>query len=161
MVFFTQGFKYQFSSYAHIDRTHMKIEEKIKIVYLDQNAWIDLAKIKYSPNANQEPLKAVFKASKEGTAIFPFSLIHLSELNNIYKKRWRSELISLILELSNYHTFTPYWDKLRELEIKNLVLRELNLPLINVRDYLVDKGFSQLMGATPTISSKDMSGKTS
>lgn len=137
----------------------MDIGESSKVVYLDQNAWIELAKLYYGHPSytDKKLLQTILQASNSGTAVFPISLIHLSELTNTAKARWRKELLSLMLKISKYYTLTPYWDKLRELEIKNLVLSELGLPLINVRPYLVRKGFSHLMGATPTVKSDSIS----
>jgi hypothetical protein len=136
----------------------MDIPESSRIVYLDQNAWIELAKLYYGhpSDIDKKLLQTILESSNSGTAVFPISLIHLSELTNTAKTRWRKELLSLMLEISKYYTLTPYWNKLRELEIKNLILRELDLPPINVRSYFVRKGFSHLMGATPTIKSKSI-----
>lgn len=137
----------------------MDISKTCKIVYLDQNAWIELSRFHEGKKSScdKELFESIIHASNNGTALFPISLIHLSEIMCTAKAEWRKELLSLMLEISHYNTFTPYWDKLRELEIKNLVLKELGLPLIDVRYYLVGKGFPTLMGATPTFTSEKVS----
>jgi hypothetical protein len=137
----------------------MDIPESSKIVYLDQNAWIELSRFREGKKSSCDKrlFETILQASNSGTAFFPMSLIHLSEITNTAKAEWRKELLSLMLEVSHYYTFTPHWDKLRELEIKNLVLKELSRPLIDVRSYLVGKGFSNLMGATPTVNSEEIS----
>ena len=137
----------------------MHIPKSSKIVYLDQNAWIELSRFRegQKSSCDEKLFKTVMQASNSGTVFFPISLIHLSEIMNTEKAEWRKELLSLMLEVSHYYTFTPYWDKLRELEIKNLVLKELGRPLIDVRSYLVGRGFSNLMGATPTVKSEKIS----
>jgi len=62
----------------------------------------------------------------------------------------------MMIKISKYYTVTPYWTKLREFEIKNLILRELDMPPINVRSFFVGKGFSYLIGKTPTIKSNNI-----
>lgn len=137
----------------------MDIPESSKVVYLGQNAWIELSKVREGrkSSCDKKLLETIMQASNNGTAFFPISLIHLSEITNTARAEWRKELLSIMLEISHYYTFTPYWNKLRELEIKNLVLNELGLPLIDVRSSLVGKGFSNLMGATPTVKSEKIS----
>lgn len=134
----------------------MGIPESYKIVYLDQNAWIELSRFKEGKKSScdKDLFESIIEVSNRNVVLFPMSLVHFSEITNTAKAEWREELLSLMLELSHYYTFTPYWDKLRDLEIKNLVLRELGLPLIDVRYYLINKGFSNLMGGTPTVTSK-------
>ena len=120
-----------------------------KIVYLDQKGWIDLAKIYYgNPTVvERELLKKILQASDGGTAVFPFSLVNMSETASIKKPRWRQDLASLMIKVSKYCTLTPYWDRMLELEIQNLILDKVGLPLINIREHFVRKGFSWLMGA--------------
>ena len=134
----------------------MNVSETSKIVYLDLNAWIDLAKIFYgqSSSPEKELLDKVLEASENDEAIFPISLIHLSEAHCIANPQRRKKLVSFMVKLSKYYTLTPYWNKLQELEIKNLIFEKLDLPLINIRNRFVGKGFSMLMGATPTITSE-------
>jgi len=136
----------------------MNVPETSKIVYLDLNAWIDLAKIFYGQPSSleKELLDNVLEASKNDKAIFPISLIHLSEAHCIANPQRRKKLVSFMVKLSEYYTLTPYWNKLQELEIKNLIFEKLGLPLINIRNRFVGKGFSMLMGATPTITSETM-----
>jgi hypothetical protein len=136
----------------------MDIPKSSKIVYLDQNAWIELSKFRegQKSSCDEKLFETVMQTSNNGTALFPMSFSHLLEITNTAKTEWRKELLSLIVEISHYYTFT-HWTNLRELEIKNLVFKELGLPLIDVRSYLVGKGFSNLMGATPTVKSDKIS----
>jgi len=139
----------------------MTTSESGRIVYFDQKGWINLAKIYYGRPSNREKelLDKILQSSYDGTAIFPISIIHLFETHNIADPRRREDLVSLMVKISKYYALTPYWNRLLELEIKNLILEKLGLPLINVRDHFVGKGFSRLMGATPTITSKDVKPK--
>lgn len=133
----------------------MDIPKSYKIIYLEQNAWIELSRCRKGKKSScdKKLLETIKQASDNGTAIFPISLVHIMEITNTAKAEWREELLSIMLEISHYYTFTPYWDKLRDLEIKNLVLNALGMPPIDVRSYLVGKGFSNLMGL-PTVKSE-------
>jgi len=139
----------------------MTTSELGKIVYFDLKGWIDLAKMYYGQPSNREKrlLEKILQWSYDGTAIFPISIIHLFETRNIANPRRREDLVSLMVKISKYHTITPHWNRLLELEIKNLILEKLGLPLTNIHDHFVGKGFSRLMGATPTITSKNISPK--
>jgi len=139
----------------------MDIPESSRIVYLDQNAWIELSRVREGrkSSCDKKLLETIMQASNNGTAFFPMSLIHLSELPNPASP-WRKELLSLMIEISKYYTFTPCWFILRELEIKNLILREFDIPPINVRSYFVGKGFSHLIGKNPTIKSESTDPET-
>lgn len=121
-----------------------------KIIYFDQKGWIDLAKIYYgNPTPNEkELLEKILQASDKETAVFPFSLANMTETASIRNPRWRKELAFLIIKISKYHTLNPYLNRLLELEIENLILDKVGLPLINIRRHLVRKGFSWLMGAS-------------
>jgi hypothetical protein len=139
----------------------MTTSESGRIIYFDMNGWIDLAKIYYGQPSNREKelLDKILQSSDDGTAIFPISIIHLFETHNIANPRRREDLVALMVKISKYYTITPYWNRLLELEIKNLILEKKGLRPINIRDHFVGKGFSRLMGITPTIASKDISPK--
>lgn len=126
----------------------MEIPITTKIIYLDQKGWIDLAKLYYGHPTNSEKalLEKILKASDNDKAVFPISMATLSETCEISKDRWRKELASLMVNVSKYHAIRPYIKYTLELEIENLILAKLNLPLINIRKHFVEKGFARLMG---------------
>lgn len=134
----------------------MKVSETSKIVYLDLNAWIDLAKIFYgqSSSPKKELLDKVLESSENDKAIFPISWVQLFEARCISNIQRRKKLVSFMIKLSKGNVTTPHWVMLKELEIENLVFEKLGLPLIKIRTRFVGKGFSMLMGATPTINSE-------
>ena len=139
------------------DLTSNESTSKAKIVYLDQKCWISLAKIYYGApiNRDRELLDKIIESSDKGTAIFPISLIHCSETCSISKPRWRKQLASLMAKISKCYTLLPHWMPIMELEIKNIILEKLNLPLFNIRDYYVGRGITRLIGEKPEIISNN------
>lgn len=77
------------------------------LVYLDQNKWIDLAKIVHG-RSNDLGLKLALDAAREsvhaGLASFPLSLAHFTELHHRIDRGSRERLGSVMLELSRGHT---------------------------------------------------------
>jgi hypothetical protein len=124
-----------------------------KIIYLDQNGWIDLAKIYYGNPTESEKnlLNKIINASEKDTTIFPISMIHLNETCSISKPRWRQQLSSLMASISKCYTLTPYWNRILDIEIQNLVLKTLGLPQINIRKIWLGKGIPHLIGETPSV----------
>lgn len=140
----------------------MKVSDSTKIVYLDQKGWIDLAKIYYGNPSNNEKrvLEKILQASDSGNAIFPISLVNFSETTSISKERWRRELASLIVRISKYYTIVPYISYPIDLEAENLILKMLDIPLIDIRAKYVGKGFARLMGGKPEATSEKIDKKT-
>ncbi len=139
----------------------MDVLSTTKTVYLDQKGWIDLAKIYYGNPSKTEKivLEKILQASDSGTAIFLISIANFSETATISKERWRKELASLIVRVSKYYTILPYIDYAIDLEAENLILKMLNLSLINIREQYVGKGFARLMGGKPEATSEKIDKK--
>jgi len=129
-----------------------------RIVYLDQKCWIDLAKIFYGnpSESDRELLVKILRASEKERAIFPISMIHISETGSISKPRWRKELASLMVKISRMYTMAPRWGSILKLEIKNAVLRELGAPTIDIRRYSLGRGLSKLLEAIPEVVSEEI-----
>lgn len=136
-----------------IDLPPYSLKSESKIVYLDQKCWINLAKIYYgNPTYSRKKiLDKIMNASDNGSVIFPISMIHVSETTRIKKTEWRNQLAFLMANVSKGYAITPYWPKIEELEIENLILEKLNLPTINVVSYWLGKGFTHLLGKIPKI----------
>jgi hypothetical protein len=96
-------------------------------------------------------LDKILYASDNGSAIFPISMIHVSETTRIKKTEWRNQLAFLRANVSKGYTITPYWPKIKELEIENLILEKFNSPTINVMSYWLGTGFPHLLGKIPKI----------
>lgn len=116
-----------------------------KIVYLDQKAWIDLAK------SNNETQDFVLNASETGSAIFPLSIIHAEETSRISDPKRRRKLASLMVKISKGYSFSPYVTVNIEGEVKQLVMEKLGLPITDLDKQILGKGICHLIGARPRI----------
>lgn len=89
------------------------------IVYLDQNKWIELARMVHgkdnSPMAKKIPLYAL-EAVKKGRIVFVLSAIHYIETARISNAGRRTRLAKVMWKYSQGNTITSY---------KNIVLHEL------------------------------------
>jgi len=126
-------------------------EKTSKVIYLDQKDWIDIARIYYGESSGQEMklVEKVLEASEKGQAIFPLSISHLDETMRISNTKRKNRLASLMVKISKGYSFQPYVDPIIGAEVKNIVLRKLGLPTLNIRDYVLGQGISHLLGATP------------
>jgi len=124
-----------------------------KIIYLDQKGWINLAKIYYGNPSDSETklLDKIIDASENGIAIFPISMIHLSETTSISKSKWRTQLSSLMPKISKGWTLTPHWITIQEIEIINTILDLFGREQIDIKKYWLQKGVVQLMGSRPEV----------
>jgi len=124
-----------------------------KIVYLDQKCWIDIAKLYYGQPTKEEKalIERILQSSEKGQLIFPLSLSHFEETMKIGNSRRKSQLAFLMAKLSQGYALQPYFEKVIEAEIQNIMLRKLALPTVNIRDFVLKKGVSQLVGATPEL----------
>ena len=124
-----------------------------KIIYLDQKGWINLAKIYHGNPSDSEKklLNKIIAASENGTAIFPISMIHLSETTSISKSKWRTQLSSLMPKISKGWTLTPHWITIQEIEIINTILDLFGREQIDIKKYWLQKGVVQLMGSRPEV----------
>jgi len=108
----------------------------VKIVYLDQNKWIELARARHGKLSDVplgEALAFIRHASASGTHVFPLSAIHYMETARISGGS-RARLGSVMWELSGGHTLASFRLSLvRELEdaltkrFPQVVPRPLNL----------------------------------
>ena len=126
----------------------MSLQKTSKIVYLDQKCWINIAKLYFGETSEQESdiVQKLLKASENGQMVFPLSLSHINETNRIADDRRRNQLAFLMAEMSKGYTLQPYFNRLLKAEIRNIVLRKLGLSAINIRDYILKKGISNLLG---------------
>jgi hypothetical protein len=124
-----------------------------KVIYLDQKCWIDIAKIYYdeSSYSERELVKKFFDASETGQVIFPLSIAHLDETIRIADDERRNRLAHLMAKMSNAYSFQPYIEPLIRKELLNIFRRKLGLKTANIRDFVLKKGVSHLLGAKPTL----------
>jgi len=118
-----------------------------KVIYLDQNAWIDLA------NSSRETIDLVTTLSESDSVIFPLSIVHLEETSKDHNLTRKQELASLMIRISKGYCFLPYVDQIIEKEIRREVFRRLGLTLSNtdLRNYVLKKGICNMIGVKPSV----------
>jgi len=83
----------------------------MKIVYLDQNKWIDLARA-YHGRTTDRGYKAVLDFAisevQKGTVVFPLSAIHYMEIARIRDAKRRARLGTIMWEISAGNTIASY-----------------------------------------------------
>jgi hypothetical protein len=80
--------------------------EEVRLVYLDQNHWINLAKAAVGREAGRpyrDALEVLREARRSGRAIFPLSLTHLMETMTIPRKR-RVDVATVMEQFSGFTT---------------------------------------------------------
>jgi len=127
-----------------------------KIVYLDQKCWIDIAKLCYGePSEEKKTLvKRILESSEKDQIIFPLSISHLEETMRIANRRHKDQLASLMAKLSKGYSLQPYISTAIKAEIENIVLRKVGLPTLDIRNFVLKKGISHLIGAKPELKFK-------
>lgn len=129
--------------------TDMVSKSKVRVVYLDQKCWIDIARKYYGESSEQEKklIQKIFVASQECRAIFPLSIPHLEETMRISNKQRRNRLAFLMAKISRGYAFQPYLNLNIRNEVQNIVLKKLGLPTLDIRNYVLKQGISHLLGA--------------
>ena len=132
-----------------------------KLIYLDLNHWIGLAKA-YSGHLDGKKhmcvLEACLKTANDGKAVFPLSAEIYSEIAKITNYRQRRDLREIIEQVSRYKVVTSLADVANhEIEVAlDLMVGPRRVP-INTTNYL-DWGVSNAYGRTTEISIKSASG---
>lgn len=135
---------------------NMALKSKVKVIYLDQKCWIDIAKEYYSEPSRQERelVQKIIEASRENRAIFPLSISHLDETMRISDDERRNRLAFLMVKISKGYAFQPYVDRNIRNEVRNIVLKKLGLPVLNIQDYALKQGISHILGARAKLEPK-------
>jgi hypothetical protein len=103
---------------------------EIKLVYLDLNQWIELAKAAtgHSDGARHLPaLEAARAAKAAGTAMFPLSGTHYMELTGIGSYRHRCDVANVMEELSGFSTILS-WAVLIRVEVEAALTARFGAP---------------------------------
>lgn len=82
----------------------------MKIIYLDQNHWIEIAKYENSKNCKpgtKEAISDLIELANNGDAIFPISHVHYMETWKRNDDKSRSKLSESMLKLSGGYTTAP------------------------------------------------------
>jgi len=122
-----------------------------KVIYLDQFAWIKLARIHFGKEKDPELVAAhakVLQAADSGKVLFPLSIVTISETLNRKEPHSRRRLAEFLIRVSKGVTICPY-TVLREIEIRNAVRKRVGIYEFPVNP--VALGIANAFGATPEI----------
>ena len=112
-------------------------ERPPKLVYLDLNWWIGLAKCHsghHQGSRYAEALSACFDAAEAGRAVFPFSELIFMEITNIGQHRQRRNLREVLEAVSGFRVVTS-----------RTIIMELELDsMLNERLERYDAGFNEV-----------------
>ena len=120
----------------------------MRVIYLDQNKWIDVARA-FHGKAQDAELKAacavVEKLSRRMAAIFPLSWVHYVETAKITNHEQRTRLGTAMWEISRGHTLASL-RKVARFEVETALARRF--PHVTPRDFqLVSKGHAHAFDA--------------
>lgn len=121
----------------------------MKIIYLDQNQWVKLARAWYRQEATYDLILKIKEKIKSGDLKIVLSFVNVQEALKQRNEKRRKELINFMLDLSQGYTISPYREWIKNIEIRNAFARKVNIP--EVENYVFGRGFSGLFGAKETI----------
>lgn len=136
----------------------MEVDEFPKLIYFDQNAWIELVKMEEKPeksDSEKKILKIIYSSVDSGKALFPLSIVHMDETSKILSKRQREQLARMMSKLSKGYSFSPYVDSHIEVQVQQLVSEKLGCESIDPRTIFLKQGVEHLVGAKGTLVSKN------
>lgn len=128
----------------------------MSIVYFDQWVFVNLLRtyqgkspeyLKYA-----EICKRIIESSHNGINKFPFSLAHLNETIKRTKLSSRKELFKFIFDLSGFYTIRP-WTQVINLEIRNAILKSLNVEATDLSDYVFGNELGHCFGSKAELKS--------
>jgi len=125
-------------------------------IYLDQNIWIDLAKVKYQKEKDPKKVEAynlIKEKIEKGEIETYLSLCHLHETRKIKNIERRKNLVNLMIELSKGSTILPYPYVIKH-EIRNEIFRRLGKKKIDLTSLVFRKGIAHLLGSNLVLKSK-------
>jgi hypothetical protein len=123
----------------------------MKVVYLDQNKWIDLARVYHGKAADpalRPVLDAALVASQNGSAAFPLSAVHYIETWKVREPQRRERLGDFMWKLSGGRTIAPGYPEILSREIEAALA--LRFPKVVPRPFtLVANGVAHAFGMPP------------
>ncbi|MCD4678998.1 MAG: hypothetical protein K8S00_01295 [Bacteroidales bacterium] len=120
-----------------------------KIIYLDQNKWIDIARAFYGREDGEKYHPVLEKLQEKvnlGDIIVPISAVHIIETARNGHKDRRERLANFIAELSKSYGILPYIS-VRQQEIENSILLKLGkTPKHNIGEIAINRGVAHMLG---------------
>ena len=131
-----------------------------KLLYLDQNQWVELEKVEYKETKNEEIseilslLRSLVSTDK---LIVPIDVNRLIETSHRTLSFTRERLSELMMELSKGYAVLPFLF-VQEAEIRNYISRKLDpsfgLSEVNLRELLINQNAENLLAGTPRLVNK-------
>lgn len=120
-----------------------------KIIYLDQNKWIDIARAFYGKSEGDK-YKTVLKLLQEkvlsGEIILPISTIHIIETSRKADKESRQRLSEFIAPMTKSFGILPNF-MIRDQEVENAIMQKIGKdPINNISEIVIKKGIYQMLG---------------
>lgn len=138
----------------------VKQNEIPKLLYLDQNQWVELERVEYKEKKDDEIsdiltiLRLLISLNK---IIIPIDINRLIETSHRSLSYTRNRLSNLMIEFSKEYAILPFLF-IEELEIRNYINRRLGLTEVNLKELLINQNIENLLAGTPEIVNKQ-SGK--
>ena len=127
---------------------------KKKIIYLDQNIWVELLKVYSSADKSSEFWELcnwVLVSSSKDEIIFPISFVNMVETTNRMNSESRHQLVDFIDKVSKGNTIQPYTKEFREEEMRHAILKRFNASEGGIHNKVFGSGIPHLMGASAII----------
>ena len=124
----------------------------IKFLYLDQNAWIELARVYYKhPHSRriQQVYNDLIKAVSTGKVIVPLSLVHSIETRKNKNLKQRERLAKFMVTLSRGITIRPYTSIIKA-EVKSAIFKRVNREYPDIKNRIFLIGISGMFGSKAT-----------
>lgn len=121
------------------------------IIYLDQNAWIALAKVKWKKEEDPSLVAAyekVLKATDMGKALFPLSIVNIFETLTRIEPESRKRLAKFMIDISKGSTICPYLT-VTEVEMRNAVRKRAGISENSIIP--IGQGIGHALGSKPEI----------
>ena len=120
-----------------------------KIIYLDQNKWIDLARAFYGKPEGDKyntVLNLLQEKVSSGEIILPISTIHIIETSRKADIESRKRLSEFIAPMTKSYGILPNF-MIRDQEIENAIMQKIGKDKINkISESVIKKGIYQMLG---------------
>ncbi len=131
----------------------MKDSEIPKLLYLDQNKWVELEKVEFGEKKDEtisEILTMLRDLVNSDKLIIPIDFNRLTETSHRSLSHTRERLSELLIEMSKGYAVLPFLF-VEELEIRNFISRKNGLSEINLKELLINQNTENLLAGTPQI----------
>ncbi len=136
----------------------LKENSTIKILYLDQNMWIYLAQVFYGKSEDKvlkDVLTELHRLIQEKKLRIIINLTNVVEARKLNDDTRVKEFAEFVASLSQMYAFIPF-PYIEYFEVDNIIRKELELDLIDIRERAIGKGIAYLIsdGNPPKITVK-------